>query len=99
MVELQRLTGMRHGEVTVLRPCDVTLRTDGVMAYRPHIHKLEHHEDLDRIVMLGSKAQDILRPWLNRPADEYCLQPREVVAWRNQQKGAKGCQWQRLRLC
>jgi integrase len=66
MVELQRLTGMRPGEVIVLRPCDVTIRTDGVMAYRPHIHKLEHHEGIDRVVMIGPRAQEILRPWLDR---------------------------------
>ena len=42
MVELQRLSGMRPGEVVTMRTCD--LDTSGrVWAYTPESHKTEHH--------------------------------------------------------
>ena len=48
MVELQRLTGMRSGEVTIMRGCD--LDTSGkIWAYRPSSHKTEHHS-LERVI-------------------------------------------------
>jgi integrase len=43
MVRLQRLTGMRPGEVCSLRPCDVN-KTDDVWLYIPDEHKTEHHQ-------------------------------------------------------
>lgn len=61
MIELQRLTGMRPGEVLIMRPRDITIRTDGVWMYRPESHKTEHHGK-ERVVFLGQKAQAILRP-------------------------------------
>lgn len=87
MVEISRLTGMRPGEALVMRPCDITIRPDGVMVYRPHRHKLEHL-DIDRLVFIGPKAAEILRPWLDRDAESYCFQPREAVAWQQEQKRA-----------
>ena len=85
MVELQRYSGMRPGEVVELRPCDITRRIDGVWIYRPRRYKTEHHE-LDRVVFLGPKAQDILSPWLDRGPDEPCFSPREAVEWLMQKK-------------
>ena len=42
MIELQQLTGMRPGEVTIMRGCD--LDTSGkVWEYTPDSHKTEHH--------------------------------------------------------
>ncbi|MCA9110073.1 MAG: hypothetical protein KDA52_09015 [Planctomycetaceae bacterium] len=43
MIQLQQLTGMRPGEVLIMRPCDITMTTDGVWKYRPEAHKTEHH--------------------------------------------------------
>jgi integrase len=60
MVRFQRLTGCRPGEVCILRPFDLDMTGD-VWLYRPESHKTEHH-DRDRIVAIGPKAQDILRP-------------------------------------
>jgi integrase len=67
MIELQRLTGMRPGELCILRPMDID-RTGDTWEYRPTEHKTAHHER-DRIVPIGPKGQDILRPFLLRPAD------------------------------
>eukprot|EP00913_Durusdinium_trenchii_P028474 g26702.t1 len=80
MVELQRHTGMRPGEVMAMRPCDVTRRLDGVWVYRPVRHKNEHH-DQERVVFLGPKAQAVLEPWLKRDGDAPCFSPRDAVKW------------------
>lgn len=76
MIQLQQLTGMRPGEVLIMRPCDVTMTTEGVWKYRPESHKTEHHGK-ERVVFLGEKAQTILRPWLDRDPESYCFQPAE----------------------
>lgn len=49
MIELQRLTGMRPGEVTIMRTCDLDV-TGPIWAYRPGSHKTEHH-GRDRVIM------------------------------------------------
>ncbi len=75
MVRFQRLTGARPGEVCQLRPMDVD-RSKEVWAYRPRSHKTQHH-DQERVIFIGPKAQDVLRPYMLRPADAYCFSPRE----------------------
>jgi integrase len=87
MVRLQRLTGMRPGEVCGLRPCDVSLGTDGIWTYRPERHKTEHH-DRERIVFIGPQGQDVLRPYLERDPDAFCFSPKESAAWYLERKRA-----------
>jgi integrase len=82
MIQLQRLTGARPGEVTALRPCDVARGPDGVWVYRPHEFKTEHL-GLDRRILLGPRAQEVLLPWLDRAPEAYCFSPAEAVAARN----------------
>ena len=77
MVQLQKLTAMRPHEVCELRPCEVD-RSEEVWRYSPKRHKTEHH-DRDRTIFLGPKAQDILMPFLLRPADSYCFSPADTV--------------------
>ena len=40
MIWLQRLTGMRPDEVTIMRPCDID-RTDDIWVYVPQDHKMD----------------------------------------------------------
>lgn len=82
MLELQWLTGMRPGEVCVMRPCDIDRDggpvVDGVRVwlYRPHRWKCSHL-GLPRVVALGPGAQAILAPWLaDCPADAYLFRPK-----------------------
>jgi len=75
MVRFQRLTGCRPAEVCIIRPCDLDTSGD-VWSYRPKSHKTEHH-GRERVICIGPKAQDILRPYLLRPADSYCFAPAE----------------------
>lgn len=77
MVRLQRLTGMRPGEVVVMRPCDVN-RTKQVWEYRPTDHKMEHRER-ERTIFIGPQAQVVLRPYLLREATTFCFAPRRLT--------------------
>jgi integrase len=80
MVQLQRLTGMRPGEVCSMRTIDVD--TSGrVWIYTPESHKTEHHGRKRRIY-LGPAAQENLRPWLRPELTAYLFQPREAEAER-----------------
>lgn len=80
MIELQRLTGMRPGEVCIMRTCD--LETSGrVWVYRPSRHKTEHHEK-GRAIQIGPKAQAVLKPWLKTDLSAYLFSPAEARAER-----------------
>src|SRR5262249_16376303 len=77
MIELQRLTGMRPGEGTGMRSCDID--TSGrVWIYTPSEHKTEHHGK-ERRVYLGPQAQVILKPWLRTNLTAYIFSPREAM--------------------
>ncbi|OAI53243.1 hypothetical protein AYO44_04215 [Planctomycetaceae bacterium SCGC AG-212-F19] len=81
MIELQWLTGMRPGEVVIMRTCDID-RSDDVWIYTPDSHKREHHE-LERPIALGPKAQAVLIPWLREDRPQaYLFSPKAVVAAR-----------------
>lgn len=79
MVRLQLLTGCRPGEVCRIRPCDITIATDGTWTYRPREHKTAYR-GRERRIFLGPQAQAILRPWLDRATDAYCFSPAETRA-------------------
>ncbi len=69
MIELQRLTGMRSGEVVIMRACDIEM--DGaIWIYRPASHKTEHHGH-SRVVEPGPKAQAVIRPFLQPELSGY----------------------------
>jgi len=73
MVKLQRATGMRPNEVCQVRPGDID-RSGEVWLFTPGKHKTEHHGK-SRVIPIGPRGQDILRPFLLRPGKEYCFRP------------------------
>jgi integrase len=80
MVELQLLTGMRPGELVIMRGCD--LDTSGkVWSYTPAHHKTEHlgHE---RAIYLGPKAQAIIERFLQADVSAYLFDPRQAITER-----------------
>jgi integrase len=77
MVELQRLTGMRPGEVTRIRAVDLD-RSREVWVYTPESHKTEHHGKT-RKILLGPKARDLLERWLKAAPDAYLFSPKEAT--------------------
>jgi integrase len=91
MVLLQYHTGMRPGEVQVLRGMD--LDTSGrVWRYRPGSDQGRHgaHKTAwrghDRTVLIGPRGQEVLRPWLRLNLTEYLFQPREAEAARDAER-------------
>src|SRR5262249_33892800 len=78
MVQLQLLTGMRPGELLAMRPCDLTT-TGAVWEYKPPSHKMKHYNK-DRVVMIGPKAQEVLRPFLGLELTAPVFSPKRVMA-------------------
>jgi integrase len=76
MIELQRLTGMRSGEVCQMRSGDID-RTGNVWVYSPLHHKTEHHGH-SRSVYLGPKAQAVLQEWLKEKPEAFLFSPAEA---------------------
>src|SRR5262249_13518679 len=84
MTQLQRLTGMRPGEVCMMRACDVDTSGD-VWLYRPGSnlgpvgqHKTAHHGK-HRIVALGPKAQEIVRQFLRLNTTDFLYSPEKAL--------------------
>jgi integrase len=74
---------MRPGEVTIMRTIDLEM-TGKVWFYRPGSDqgRLGKHKStykgFSRVIPIGPKAQEILRPWLRLNLTEYLFQPREA---------------------
>lgn len=75
MVELQLLTGMRSGELVIMRPCDIETIGE-IWLYRPSRHKTSYRGH-KRVVCIGPHAQKILKPFLTRKLTDYCFTPIE----------------------
>ncbi len=78
MIRLQLLTGMRPGEVMQMRPCDIDMGGP-IWVYRPTRHKTEHH-GRQRVIYLGPKSQDVLRPFLSENGTAWLFSPRQAMA-------------------
>lgn len=79
MVEVQRATGARPGEVVIMRPGDLR-GTDGpVWIYEPSQHK-GSDAGRARTIPIGPRAQRAIRPFLDRPADRPLFSPAEAMA-------------------
>jgi integrase len=66
---------MRPAELCQLRPCDLD-RSEAVWHYMPEKHK-NIYRNIERIVSIGPRGQEILRPYLLRPENAYCFSPAE----------------------
>ena len=81
---LQLLTGMRPAEVLQMRPMDIDMTGD-VWLYTPRSHKTEYL-GREKHVPLGPKAQEVLKPFLDRATDACLFSPAEAEEWRNEQR-------------
>jgi integrase len=86
MIELQRATGARPGEICILRPMDLD-RTGRVWEFRPAEHK-GAHRDQERTIFIGPKAQRVLKPYLLRASDAYCFSAKESAEWHRAKRNA-----------
>ena len=75
MVRVQQLTGCRPGEVVRLRGVDLDMAGD-VWLYRPAGHKTAHHGH-GRVIAIGPRAQEVIRPFLKEDPERYLFSPRE----------------------
>lgn len=73
MVMLQRLTGMRPGEVVSMRGCDLDTSA-AVWTYKPEHHKTQYR-GRDRVAYLGPKAQSMITKFLRPNTQEYLFSP------------------------
>jgi integrase len=96
MTRLQLLTGMRPGEVVVMRGMDLEAHGK-VWAYRPGSdagpygkHKTAYR-GRTRVILIGPRAQKVLRPWLRANLGEYLFQPRETMEeyWEERRRNRK----------
>ncbi len=78
MIELQRLTGMRSGEVVAMRASDIDMAGD-VWVYRPAAHK-NRWRGHERRIYLGPKAQHIVRRFLKPSFESPLFSPADAVA-------------------
>lgn len=81
MTEVGRVSGMRPGELCIMRACDLDMRDKKVWIYTPSEHKTEH-KGKERKVAIGPKAQAVIGQYLNRPTTAYLFSPREAHAQR-----------------
>lgn len=75
MVETQLQSGMRPGEVIQLRGADLDM-SGPVWEFRPRNHKTEH-TGRNRVIFIGPRAQELIRPWLPGNPDEFVFGPRQ----------------------
>jgi integrase len=75
MVRLQLETGMRPGELVIMRAADIDM-AGAVWLYRPRTHKTEHHGH-ERIVPIGPKGQEIIQRHLTTNLQAYMFSPQQ----------------------
>lgn len=82
MIQLQLCTGMRPGEVCILRSSDID-RSGDVWTYQPQTHKTIHH-GRQRFIFIGPRGQKILEPYLSKMSgDGFVFRPDEAEMVRN----------------
>jgi integrase len=77
MIRLQRLTGMRPGEVVLMRACDIDT-TSSAWTYKPSWHKMAYRGQ-DRVIFLGPKAQAVVKPFLTLSTGAYLFSPARAM--------------------
>lgn len=93
IVRLQRLTGMRPGEVIAMRPCDIYRSDDDfpdgydfppfgdLWVYIPEEHKTEHYGKI-RFAFLGAQCQELLAPYMTAKGptpESYLFSPQDSM--------------------
>jgi integrase len=85
MVKLQRLTGMRPNEACRVRACDLEVTGD-VWLYRPGSDRGPHgdhktaHRGRQKVICLGKRAQEVIRPFLTTDLRAYLFSPAKAMA-------------------
>jgi integrase len=75
MIGVLLLTGMRCGELCIMRARDLDM-TGSAWLYRPATHK-NKHRGMNRAVAIGPRAQAIIRKYLKADLNTYLFSPAE----------------------
>src|SRR5262249_44896053 len=86
-VRLQLLTGARAGELVTIRGCDLDA-SRRIWVYRPQQHK-NAFRGMSREILIGPKAQAVIKPWLKLDLRAYLFSPREAELARQVERGRK----------
>jgi len=87
MIELQRLTGCRPGEIVLMRGCDLDT-TGELWVYRPAHHKTAIHGHT-REIYLGPRARKIVESFLKPDTNAYLFSPRDAEQERRERLHAE----------
>ncbi len=88
MIALHWATGMRPGELVRIRPEEID-REGEVWRYEPGRHKNDWR-GRTRVIFFGPKAQEAIRPFLDRDPWCPCFSPREAAEQRGVKPGRSG---------
>jgi integrase len=77
MIELQRLTGMRPGEVCSMRAIDIDM-SGAIWFYRPSQHKTAWR-GRERVIALGKNAQVVVCEFLTSNVEAFIFSPRRAI--------------------
>lgn len=83
MIRLQRIAGMRPGEICSLTPAMINTQEPVWVAELP-AHKTAWRGK-DRHLFFGPRAQEILKKYLDRESDAPLFSPQESEQWRRQE--------------
>ena len=87
MIRLQQLTGMRPGEVCMMRTAD--LDTSGkVWTYKPQDHKTAYL-GRERVIFLGPKAQAVVKPFMRTDLQAFLFSPAQAATECRERKHAE----------
>lgn len=86
MIQVQLFSGARPGEICKLRGADIDM-SGSEWLFKPARHKTQRHGH-QRVIVLGPRAQDALRPFLSGDPDKFLFSPKEAVAELNAKKHA-----------
>jgi integrase len=90
MVQIQRLTGARPGEICSMKTGEInrTPRPDGVWSYHPAAHKTSFRGHR-RVIPIGPRAQKILLPFFKLDPSVFCFSPEEAEQDRRAELNAR----------
>jgi integrase len=86
MVRLQLASAMRQGELVIMTVRDLDM-SGPIWQYTPSSWKTEHHVGRPaRVIMLGPKAQEVIRPFLGLDISGYLFSPQRAVDEQNAER-------------
>jgi integrase len=95
MVRFQHITGCRPTEACLLRALDLDMSNPKCWVYRPGSDQGEHgchktaHHGHDRPILVGPRAQEVLRPYLKTELTAYLFCPQDATRERNEKRRAE----------